>query len=112
VLFRSAIHKGLSNKQLPKLLAEGKQGFFDFIYIDGSHQAPDVLLDAVLGFELLRDQGMMVFDDYLWQEPLAGGVDPVRCPKMAIDAFVNVYCRKLRVISAPLCQLYLHKIGH
>ena len=107
-----AIHKGLSNNQLPKLLAEGKQGYFDFIYIDGSHQAPDVLLDAVLGFELLRDQGMMVFDDYLWQEPLAGGVDPVRCPKMAIDAFVNVYCRKLRVISAPLCQLYLHKIGH
>jgi predicted O-methyltransferase YrrM len=107
-----AIHKGLSNKQLPKLLAEGKQGYFDFIYIDGSHQAPDVLLDAVLGFELLRDQGMMVFDDYLWQEPLPGGVDPVRCPKMAIDAFVNVYCRKLRVISAPLCQLHLHKIGH
>jgi len=105
------IHKGFSHTQLPKLLADGKQGYFDFIYIDGSHQAPDVLLDAVLGFELLRDQGMIVFDDYLWQEPLASGVDPIRCPKMAIDAFVNLYCRKLRVISAPLCQLYVQKIG-
>jgi len=106
------ICKGLSNTQLPKLLAEGKQGYFDFIYIDGSHQAPDVLLDAVLGFELLRAQGIIVFDDYLWQEPLAGGVDPIRCPKIAIDAFVNIYCRKLRVIGAPLSQLYLQKTGH
>lgn len=107
-----AIHKGLSNAQLPRLLAEGKQGYFDLVYIDGSHQAPDVLLDAVLGFELLSAQGIIVFDDYLWQEPLAGGVDPIRCPKVAIDAFVNIYCRKLRMISAPLCQLYMQKISH
>ena len=105
------VHKGLSSRHLPGLLAEGKQGYFDFIYIDGSHQAPDVLLDATLGFELLRTQGIMVFDDYLWQEPLASGVDPIRCPKIAIDAFVNIYCRKLRVIRAPLCQLYLEKIS-
>jgi hypothetical protein len=105
------LHKGFSNTQLPKLIAEGKQGYFDFIYIDGSHQAPDVLLDAVLGFELLSPQGIIAFDDYLWQEPLPGGVDPIRCPKLAIDAFVNIYCRKLRVIRAPLCQLYLQKIN-
>jgi hypothetical protein len=53
-----------------------------------------------------------VFDDYLWQEPLAGGVDPIRCPKVAIDAFVNIYCRKLRMISAPICQLYMQKMSH
>lgn len=105
------LHKGLSNRQLPRLIAEGKQGYFDFIYIDGSHQAPDVLLDAVLGFELLRTQGIIVFDDYLWQEPLASGVDPIRCPKVAIDAFANIYCRKLRMISAPLCQIYMQKIS-
>jgi len=105
------IHKGFSNVQLPKLLAEGKQGYFDFVYIDGSHQAPDVLLDAVLGFELLSPQGIIAFDDYLWQEPLPGGVDPIRCPKLAIDAFANIYCRKLRIISAPLSQFYVQKIS-
>ena len=105
------IHKGLSNTQLPKLLAAGKQGYFDFIYIDGSHQAPDVLLDAVLGFELLRTQGVIVFDDYLWQEPLVSGVDPLRCPKLAIDAFANIYCRKLKVMSAPLHQMYMQKVS-
>lgn len=108
---RITLHKGFSHAELPKLLAEGKQGYFDFIYIDGSHQAPDVLLDAVLGFELLRTQGIMVFDDYLWQEPLSSGVDPIRCPKLAIDAFVNINCRKLRIISAPLCQLFMQKIS-
>jgi predicted O-methyltransferase YrrM len=108
---RIILHKGFSNTQLPKLLAEGKQGYFDFAYIDGSHQAPDVLLDAVLGFELLRTQGIIVFDDYLWQELLSSGVDPIRCPKMAIDAFTNIYCRKLKLISAPLGQLYMQKIS-
>jgi predicted O-methyltransferase YrrM len=105
------IHKGLSSRQLPKLLAEGKQSYFDLIYIDGSHQAPDVLFDAILAFELLRDQGIIVFDDYLWQESLPNGTDPIRCPKIAIDAFTNIYCRKLRIIGAPLYQLYIQKIS-
>ena len=105
------LHKGLSNKELPKLVANDMQGYFDFIYIDGSHQAPDVLLDAILGFELLRTGGVMAFDDYLWQEPLPGGIDPIRCPKISIDAFTNIYCRKLRVLRAPLNQLYIEKIS-
>ena len=105
------LHKGFSNKELPRLVANNMQEYFDFIYIDGSHQAPDVLLDAILGFELLKIGGIMAFDDYLWQEPLPGGTDPIRCPKISIDAFTNIYCRKLRVISAPLNQLYIKKIS-
>ena len=106
------IHKGLSNKELPKLVSSNMQEYFDFIYIDGSHQAPDVLLDAILGFELLRVGGVMVFDDYLWQEPLPEGTDLIRCPKIAIDAFTNIYCRKLTVIiGAPIYQLQIEKIS-
>ena len=48
------LHKGLSNKELPKLVANNMKEYFDFIYIDGSHQAPGVLFDAVLCFELLK----------------------------------------------------------
>ena len=104
------VHKGLSNKELPKLIARNMHEYFDFIYIDGSHQAPDVLLDAILGFELLRRGGVMAFDDYLWQEPLPGGVDPIRSPKISIDAFTNIYCRKLKCLrGAPLNQLYIQK---
>jgi len=105
------IHKGFSDLALSKLIAEGKQGYFDFIYVDGSHQAPDVLCDALLSFRLLKNNGVIAFDDYLWQEQLPYGADPIRCPKPAIDAFTNIYCRKIRIISAPLFQLYVQKIS-
>ena len=102
--------KGFSDQELCKLIANNKIGYFDFIYIDGSHQASDVLCDALLSFKLLKTNGFMVFDDYLWQEPLEYGVDPLRCPKPAIDAFTNLYCRKIKIINAPLYQIYLQKI--
>jgi predicted O-methyltransferase YrrM len=105
------VHKGHSDSVLAGMLAEGMQDYFDFIYIDGSHQAPDVLCDAVLSFKLLKTNGVIAFDDYLWQEQLPYGSDPLRSPKLAIDAFTNIYCRKLRVISAPLCQLYVEKVS-
>jgi predicted O-methyltransferase YrrM len=104
------IHKGFSDIELSKLIVNGKQGYFDFIYVDGSHQAPDVLCDALLSFKLLKIGGIIAFDDYLWQEPLSHGTDPIRCPKLAIDAFTNIYCRKIRIIPAPLYQLYVQKI--
>ena len=103
------LHKGQSDLQLARLLSGGKAGYFDFIYIDGSHQAPDVLCDAVLGFRLLRIGGIMVFDDYLWAESLPHGKDPIRCVKPAVDAFTTLYCRKLEIIQAPLYQLYVVK---
>lgn len=104
-------HKGASDITLANMLANDKRCYFDFIYVDGSHQAPDVLCDALLSFRLLRTDGVIAFDDYLWQEVFPNGTDPIRCPKPAIDAFTNIYCRKLRVISAPLQQLYVQKIA-
>jgi predicted O-methyltransferase YrrM len=104
------IHKSQSDIALAQLLANGHGGYFDFIYIDGSHQAPDVLADAVLAFRLLRQGGVMAFDDYLWSEVLPGGPDLLRMPKSAIDAFINIHIRQLRVIMAPLYQLYIEKL--
>lgn len=106
-------HKGCSDAMLSKLLAEGKRGYFDFIYVDGSHMAPDVLCDAVLSFRLLRCGGLLGFDDYTWsQDPQhPEHTDPIRCPKPAIDAFVNNYIRKLRILNEPLYQLYVEKVS-
>lgn len=105
------IHKAYSDSALAKLLASGKAGYFDFVYVDGSHQAPDVLYDAVVSFKLLRIGGTMAFDDYLWSDPSAAGKDPVRMPKPAIDAFVNLNIRKLRLLNAPSMQVYVQKIS-
>lgn len=104
-------HKALSSAALVRLLAEGGQQSFDLVYVDGSHQAPDVLADAVLAFMLLKVGGVVIFDDYLWSKDPVGQQDYYQMPKPAIDAFVNIYQRKLRVFEAPLYQLYAQKIA-
>jgi predicted O-methyltransferase YrrM len=105
------VHKGFSDLCLSRLISDNKKNYFDFIYIDGSHEAPDVLCDAVLAFRLLKIGGIMAFDDYLWAENLPYGKDPLRCPKPAIDAFINLNFRKLNILSAPLLQLYIKKLS-
>ena len=105
------IHKGYSDVCMAQLISEGKKGYFDFVYIDGSHQAPDVLCDAILGFKLLKPGGLLVFDDYLWHEELITGREILRCPKPAIDAFVNLFFRKINVLPMPLYQIYVQKIS-
>lgn len=103
------IHKMTSDRAMTTVLAEGGAGSFDFVYVDGSHEAPDVLLDAVLGFKLLRVGGIIGFDDYWWHEGLPGGRDPIRTPKLAIDAFSNIFCRKTETLWHPNHQVYLRK---
>lgn len=60
---------------------------FDIIYIDGSHVADDVETDAVLGWLLLKNEGVMIFDDYLWDADLPQDLKP----KISIDCFITVY---------------------
>lgn len=67
---------------------------FDFIYIDGSHTAPDVLTDACMAWPLLMQDGIMVFDDYLWGPPR----DALHRPKLAIDSFVNIFAEQVDVL--------------
>jgi predicted O-methyltransferase YrrM len=105
------VHKNFSHRALVRLLADGKDNYFDFIYVDGSHQAPDVLCDAVLAFKLLKVGGVLAFDDYLWTNELTSAADILKCPKPAVDAFVNLYFQKVRVLNMPLYQLYLQKLS-
>lgn len=47
---------------------EGRKDIqFDFMYIDGSHHADDVMCDAIKGFAHLKVGGIAIFDDYLWR---------------------------------------------
>jgi|TARA_B110001450_G_scaffold221587_1_gene217706 predicted O-methyltransferase YrrM len=39
--------------------------FFDFIYIDGSHNGEDILCDAIESYKLLNIGGTIIFDDIL-----------------------------------------------
>lgn len=59
--------------------------WFDLIYIDGSHEAADVLADAVLAWPLLKPGGLLGFDDYGWRV----FPEPERRPAPAVDAFLT-----------------------
>ncbi len=60
---------------------------FDFIYIDGSHDACDVLEDAILSFRLLKSGGVLVFDDYKLKLYKNSKLNP----KAAIDAWLACF---------------------
>ena len=70
--------------------------WFDFAYIDGDHEAMNVLEDAVHCFRLVKPGGVMIFDDYKWQDPKGWGVRLY--PKLAVDAFLNIYEHRLEVL--------------
>ena len=96
--------KGLSTQWIPSLICEKLE--FDFIYIDGSHLAKDVLTDACMAWPLLKDKGFMVFDDYLWRPP---GFDVMQRPKIAVDAFVNMFEDELQMTHLGY-QLIVRKL--
>jgi predicted O-methyltransferase YrrM len=97
--------KGTSVRELSRWLQQ-ENASFDFIYIDGSHTAPDVLTDACMSWPLLTKGGMMVFDDYMWGNPR----DALHRPKIAIDAFTNIFGETAEIVHVGY-QLVVRKKG-
>lgn len=77
---------------------------FDFIYLDGSHQAKDVMTDACLAWPLLRKDGVLVFDDYMWGD----ASDVLHRPKLAIDMFTTLFGEEITFIHTG-CQVVVRK---
>jgi len=103
-LFEQNISKAVSNMQsykimtdysyvaLARLISQRRQ--FDFIYIDGAHHNHEVITDAVMSWKLLKDGGIMVFDDYF---PLTDGMIPPS-PKTAIDSFQGLFSKDFELL--------------
>lgn len=89
-------------KSLDSLLKMQKEKY-DFIYIDGSHEQTDLLTDIMLSFRILNSHGIMVMDDYFYK---AQGME--ESPDVAIDAFLNVYKNKYKLIYMG-CQVAIEK---
>ena len=96
------VMQGPSYYALADLIVQRKA--FDFIYVDGNHQADATLTDACMCFGLLKPGGFMLFDDYLWDH-LPNVLDR---GKMSIDAFVNMFLPNLH-ISGLGYQLLIQK---
>lgn len=80
------------------LLSLGRSGErFDLLYVDASHLALDVIVDAGLAWPLLVPGGTLIFDDYEWRSPL--GEDPLLFPRPAVDAFLSLVDRHCEVLA-------------
>ena len=78
---------------------------FDIIFIDASHEANDVILDAVLSWRLLKVEGILIFDDYKWKKIVQKNYRPA----LAIDSFIEIYKPEIEVLNIGW-QFILKKI--
>lgn len=84
-------HKGTSISYLQSCTEK-----FDFIYIDGDHTAEAVYQDAVHSLPLLKRDGILAFDDYLWSHDTKL---PELEPKMGIDKFLIEHEKDIEILS-------------
>ncbi|KAL9607225.1 MAG: hypothetical protein Q9204_009356, partial [Flavoplaca sp. TL-2023a] len=78
---------------------------FDFIYIDASHVAIDVLHDAVMSWQMLDQGGLIVFDDYSWR----GFIEDCYNPRTAVRAFIKCARPEVECIETE-SQLWVKRV--
>ena len=81
---------GPSQDLLPSLEPES----YDFVYIDGCHWAEPVRQDALLSWKLLKPEGLVIFDDYEWNDPNYPGQET----RIGIDAFIAEVQSEIEII--------------
>jgi len=89
-----------------------KKNSYDFIYIDGDHNSSCVIQDAILGFPLLKNDGILIFDDYTWGITNENDAKyNIVAPRPAIDAFLLFYREKIEILHINQ-QVIVKKIKH
>lgn len=88
------IIQGLSHLELPKLFETDLEKY-DVIFVDGNHTTPFVLTDGLMSWYLLKKGGVMIFDDYKWEENTK---PPTQRPQLAVDSFVKCFGDYLEVL--------------
>lgn len=83
-----------------------KESSFDIVYIDGSHRALNVLMDAVSSWLLLKPGGVIVFDDYRWKPEKATDDRPAT----AIDIFLRAFQLHIEVLHKDY-QVVIRRTG-
>jgi len=101
---RITILKGKSQEQLFTLQPES----FDIIYVDGSHEAPDVLSDVILSFHLLKKNGILLLDDYA-NDTVISPDQYLHHAQSAINAFLDIYSQHINILHKDY-QVHLQKL--
>ena len=85
-------YKGFSKDILPTL----SKNYFDLIYVDGDHSENAVYLDGCLSFDLLKQNGLIIFDDA--QKDYTCNDHPNGNTKLGVARFIKKYNNQLNVL--------------
>jgi predicted O-methyltransferase YrrM len=102
---RTMYYKGKSLDYFMSRSQFGPQVQYDFIYIDGDHTTIGALLDAELGWQFLKPNGIMAFDDYTW----GAEMPPHLTPTLGIDLFLARHEGKYETLVIN-SQVWIKKI--
>ena len=105
------IFRGRDNVSIHRKFSEAaaddfKDGYFDWVYIDGNHYYEFVKKDLELFYPKVKDGGFVAGDDYLWTSPELGSDLPV---KRAVDEFVAL--RPGLTVKIMSTQFIIKKTG-
>lgn len=98
---------GRSTVELDALAVAGAQ--FDLIYVDGSHDRDDVMIDSLLSWRLLKVSGVMIWDDYEIVSAMPGVFGPDQDPKPSIDVFLSWRKDELEILHSEY-QVIVRKL--
>jgi predicted O-methyltransferase YrrM len=93
-----AFKKRIEKIKMPSTAALAELGIhnrrFDLAYVDGGHRAVEAYADGALTWPLMARGGMLLFDDYEWNEM----PKPLDNPGAGIDAFLKSIAGQYRMV--------------
>lgn len=88
------------------VLGELEKNSYDLAYIDGCHLAESVLQDAILSWPLVKVNGLIIFDDYEWNDPET----LTKTTKIGVDLFLELFKNQIEIVHKGY-QVFVKKIA-
>ena len=67
---------------------EARKNFYDVVYIDAGHGYSDLAIDIHCSFDQAKNDGLIIFDDYEWQDKNFMSMD--KNIRLAINDFLEI----------------------
>ena len=101
------IHKGESQLILPEMYYKSSPEF-DLIFIDASHRSDDTFVDAYYANKMLKQGGILIFDDFGWKDP--SNPEIVSSPEFGIKSFNTLYKEEYEILHTGYQVVFRKKI--
>ena len=92
-------------KMLSDDFFKNNNSFYDVIYVDGYHKGYQVFKDFINSWKILNNNGVIIFDDYIWQF----FKDIRDNPCFVINKYLAEISNEVRILKVSNSQLFIQK---